>query len=128
MREIAVLIWMVVTIGIGHAAPASVQAEIDALLSKLQDSRCEFGRNGAWYSSDEARKHLLDKLKYLERNREVASAEQFIEQAASNSSFSGKPYRVRCAGAATAESGPWLLAQLKVLRAPLRAAVPPAAR
>lgn len=111
MRKIAVLLWMGLSWGAAQGAPEPVRAEIDALLSKMEGSRCEFGRNGSWYPPAEARKHLLDKLHYLERSRELSSAEEFIEQAAAQSSFSGKPYLVRCAGGAALESRQWLHAQ-----------------
>ena len=54
-------------------------------MSKLEGSGCEFGRNGAWHTSAEAKSHLLRKLKYLEDRDSVQSAEQFIELAAENS-------------------------------------------
>ena len=102
--------------------PAAAGAEIDALLSRLEASGCEFNRNGAWHSSAEARAHLLRKLKYLEDRGAVHSAEQFIELAASASSMSGQPYLVRCAGDAPVPSGQWLRSQLRSLRAATKAA------
>lgn len=125
MRKIAVLLWMGLSWCAAQGAPAPVRAEIDALLSKMEGSRCEFGRNGSWYPPAEARKHLLDKLKYLERDHEVGSTEQFIAQAATSSSFSGKPYLVRCAGAEPVESAQWLGGQLKTERATQRAMAAP---
>lgn len=101
------------------AAPLSpaARAEIDGLLSRLESSRCEFNRNGTWYSAAEAKSHLQRKLTYLEDHDLVNSAEQFIERGASGSSMSGKPYLVRCGNAAAVESGAWLRAELKSLRA-----------
>jgi len=94
-----------------------VLAEIDGLLARLESSRCEFNRNGTWYSAAEAKSHLQRKLRYLEDHDLVNSAEQFIERGASGSSMSGKPYLVRCGDGAPVESGAWLRAQLKSLRA-----------
>ena len=94
----------------------SVQGEIDKLIWRLHASGCEFNRNGSWYTGEDAAKHLLTKLEYLKGKTTVKSTEQFIELAASNSSVSGKPYLVRCAGAAPVESQTWLLRQLKVIR------------
>ncbi len=102
------------------AAPA--RAEIDALMVKLQESRCEFSRNGLWYTAAEAKSHLLRKLEYLEGRGEVQSTEQFIDLAASKSSLSGQPYRVKCGAAESLESGAWLYGELKRVRAPARAA------
>jgi hypothetical protein len=96
--------------------PAPVRAEIDGLLSRLQSSGCQFQRNGSWYSAGEAQHHLLRKLEAVEARGTLQSTEQFIALAASKSSFSGKPYLVRCAGAAPIESGEWLSSQLASLR------------
>lgn len=103
-----------------HAAPLAppVRAEVDALLSALEKSGCEFNRNGSWYAAKEARTHLLRKLEYLEGRNAVQSTEQFIDLAASTSSSSGKPYLVRCGKAAPVESRAWLGAQLVALRGP----------
>ena len=103
-----------------NAAPLAppVRAEVDALLSALEKSGCEFNRNGSWHAAKEARTHLLRKLEYLEGKNAVQSTEQFIELAASASSSSGKPYLVRCGKAAPVESRAWLSAQLAALRAP----------
>lgn len=105
--------------GAALAAPASapVRAEIDALLSKLQSSGCEFNRNGTWYSGADAKTHLLRKLESIEGKVSVQSTEQFIELAAAKSSTSGKPYQVKCGADASVESHQWLNRQLAALRA-----------
>ena len=102
-----------------HAAPLTpvARAEVDALLTRLQTSGCEFNRNGSWYSGSDAKAHLLKKLNYLEGKDMVQTAEQFIERGASGSSMSGKPYLVRCAGKAPTESAQWLKAELQQVRA-----------
>ena len=68
-----------------------MRAEIDAVLSRLQSSGCQFDRNGSWYSSSEAKDHILRKLDYLEGKTTIQSTEQFIALAATKSSSSGKP-------------------------------------
>lgn len=98
-------------------APPAVRTEIDALLSSLAASGCEFNRNGSWHTAAQAREHLLRKLEYLEGKDAVKRAEDFIELAASTSSSSGKAYQVRCAGQAAVDSKVWMLARLKALRA-----------
>ena len=90
-------------------------------MDRLETSGCEFNRNGAWYTAAEAKTHLLRKLKYLEDNGAVQSAEQFIELGASTSSFTGQPYLVRCAKDAPVPSRSWLLTQLQALRSGARA-------
>jgi hypothetical protein len=102
-----------------HATPPAppVQKEIDALLGRLQSSGCRFNRNGSWYDAAEARDHLLQKLQYIEGHGTLGSTEQFIELAATKSSFSGKPYQVQCGAAPAVDSAAWLTQQLKQLRA-----------
>lgn len=97
--------------------PAPIRAEIDALLSMLQSSGCEFNRNGTWHSGADAKDHLMRKLDYIEGKTTLKSTEQFIELAAAKSSFSGKPYQVRCGAEAAVESQQWLNEQLLVIRA-----------
>jgi len=109
------------------AAPLdpAVRAEIDALLSSLEKSGCEFNRNGSWYSAAKAKAHLLLKLDYLEGKNAVRSTEQFIDLGAATSSVSGKPYLVRCGNAAPIESKKWLTTRLAALRSSGRAASSP---
>lgn len=113
---------------VGHAGaaplPAPARAEVDALLTRLQSSGCEFNRNGSWYAGADAKAHLLKKLDYLEGKDLVKTAEQFIARGASGSSMSGKPYLVRCAGKAPVESAQWLTAELQALRATHAASAP----
>lgn len=97
--------------------PPQARGEINALLRSLESSGCEFHRNGEWHPGAKATSHLATKLKYLEDHGLVASAEQFIERAASSSSTSGKPYLVRCGGGAAVTSAAWLTEQLKAVRA-----------
>lgn len=101
------------------AAPtvAPVRAEIDALMTRLQSSGCQFNRNGSWYTGAEAKAHLLRKLDYLEGHGTVATTEQFIEQAASKSSSSGKAYQVKCGAETAVDSQVWLGRQLGAIRA-----------
>ena len=100
-----------------HAnTPTATAIEIDGLFSALLQSNCEFQRNGTWYSATEAKAHLLVKLSYLEDRGMVASAEQFIERAATQSSMTGRSYLVRCASAAPVPSSVWLSAQLQLMR------------
>ncbi len=101
--------------------PPAIRAEIDGLLAKMSASHCRFERNGDWHDARQARAHLLRKLAYIEKRREtLASTEQFIEVAASKSSFSGKPYRVKCGSGEALPSRDWLNRELKALRASAR--------
>ena len=100
------------------STPPPARAEIDALLTRLQESGCQFNRNGSWHSAPEAKEHLLRKLDYIEHKEAIQSAERFIELAASRSSWSGRAYQVKCADASPVESRLWLLRQLAIIRGP----------
>lgn len=99
------------------ALPEAARAEIDGLLSRLAASQCHFQRNGIWHASDAAQAHLRHKLDQLVRRGAVASAEEFIQRAATKSSVSGRPYLVKCGDRAAVPSEAWLRAELGALRA-----------
>ena len=111
----AIVLLLVTSFVLADSTPSSVRAEIDTLLSRLEQSGCEFYRNGDWYSATEAKAHLLRKLKAAGA---AASAEQFIDRLASKSTMSGKPYLVRCGGSEPVESKTWLTDQLEQMRTP----------
>ena len=118
MRKIFAIVFALACGGSQAAPlPAPARAEVDALLTRLQASGCQFNRNGSWYSGADAKVHLQRKLEYLEKKDLVKNAEQFIDLGASSSSSSGKPYMVRCGTAAPVESKAWLSAELKAIRA-----------
>jgi hypothetical protein len=99
------------------AAPsAQAQREIAQLIGSLDGSRCQFQRNGSWYGPADARLHLQRKYDYLLRKDKVDTAEQFIERAASQSSMSGKPYRIACPGQPEQTAAVWFTARLAALR------------
>jgi predicted RNA polymerase sigma factor len=106
---------------VGAAAastPGSIaEAEIAALLAYVSTSGCDFYRNGTWHDAGAARVHLEKKQNYLVNRSLVASAEDFIDRAATASSLSGETYLVRCAHADPMPSGDWLHAELRRLRA-----------
>jgi hypothetical protein len=108
-----VLLLSTSSFALAASEPNAVRAEIDTLLTRLEQSGCDFYRNGEWHTATEAKAHLLRKLK---ATREPASTEQFIDRLASKSSLSGKPYLVRCAGKEPVESRIWLTEQLRHLR------------
>ncbi|MET0755008.1 MAG: DUF5329 family protein, partial [Pseudoxanthomonas sp.] len=81
------------------AAPSpAAKKEIAQLMDALSGSGCQFQRNGSWHGAAEARAHLQRKYDYLLKKDKVDTAEQFIERAASQSSMSGRAYRVQCQG------------------------------
>jgi hypothetical protein len=106
------LIWAV-----AHAQPASESRnEIAHLLEYVEQSKCQFHRNGTWHASEDARQHLEKKYKYLDKRGLAPDAERFIERAATQSSFSGRAYQVRCADAQAVSSARWLTDELQRLR------------
>ena len=107
-----------------HAAPdAAARGEIEYLLGHLETSGCKFFRNGDWHDASRARRHIERKYDWLVRRDLVASAEQFIERAATESSRSGEAYLVRCGQADPVASAVWMtdaLARFRSSAAPAR--------
>jgi len=90
------------------AAPAIAQTEINYLLGFIENSGCEFFRNGSWYDGKKAAAHLRDKYQILATGDRIQTAEDFIEEAATKSSLSGQPYQVRCSGDKAVTTNQWL--------------------
>jgi len=104
------------TAAAAEGVPAVAQQEIDHLFTYLKGSGCQFSRNGSWYTPQAAVDHINDKYQYLIHHDMVNTAEDFIKYAATGSSWSGKPYLVRCGGGAAQETGPWFRAELQKFR------------
>jgi len=102
--------------GVTAAPDPTAQREIAGLIGSLDGSSCRFQRNGSWHDAAEARTHLQRKYDYLLKKDKVDTAEQFIERAASQSSMSGKPYRIACPGQPEQTAAVWFTARLKALR------------
>lgn len=97
--------------------PASqADAEIVQLLEALKGSGCRFQRNGTWYDAPQAAEHLGTKRVYLNRMKRIHSAEDFIRLAGTESSMSGKAYRVACPGKPEVDSKTWLESELRRIR------------
>lgn len=109
-----VLAWVTPSLA-GKLAPGAAD-EIDHLLTHLQASGCQFNRNGEWHDAADAAEHLQKKLGYALDKGAITSTEEFIDQAASKSSMSGKDYQVQCAQAAPQPSGHWLREELEHYR------------
>jgi hypothetical protein len=97
------------------APSPAAKKEIGQLMDALSHSGCQFQRNGSWYGAAEARAHLQRKYEYLLKKDKVDTAEQFIQRAASESSVSGRPYRVKCQGSEQ-DASVWFGLQLQKLR------------
>lgn len=100
-----------------HAAPpASVQTEVNFLLGYVEGSGCAFYRNGTWHDAKEAQAHLRDKYNWLAARNLINTTEAFIERAATQSSFTGLDYKVKCNGGPTITSNQWLRDELRLMR------------
>jgi Family of unknown function (DUF5329) len=89
------------------APPAVAQIEITHLLGLIEQSGCEFSRNGIWYSAQQAQAHLRAKYDALSASGQIRTAEDFIEKAASKSSMSGRSYQIRCGDSAPMPTSQW---------------------
>lgn len=96
--------------------PTKVQIEVNFLLGYLEGSGCSFYRNGSWYDAKMAQAHLREKYNYLAARNMINTTMDFIEKAATESSFSGQPYQVKCIGTAVVASSQWLLDELARFR------------
>ena len=88
--------------------------EIELLILSIENSHCEFIRNGKHYTDVEAAEHL--RLKYRRGMKLASSAKNFIDRLASKSSLTGKPYLLACPGSGEQTASSWLQAKLQVLR------------
>src|SRR4029077_13459473 len=62
-----------------HAAPpATAQTEINYLLGFIENSACEFFRNGSWYDAKKAAAHLRGKYQILASAGRIRTAEDLI--------------------------------------------------
>jgi hypothetical protein len=99
------------------AESATTKLEIAHLFTVLENSNCQFNRNGSWHDAKEASAHMSTKYKYLQNLNLVPSTEKFIERAATESSFSNKAYQIKCADGVAQASAPWFTAALMKFRA-----------
>jgi hypothetical protein len=107
------LLWVPVV----HAEPPiNVQVDVDFLLDDIEGSGWEFYRNGTWQDSKAAQAHLRAKYRYLAARGLINTTEDFIEKVATQSSFSGQSYKVKCRDGATVTTNEWLHAELARFR------------
>jgi len=98
----------------GAARADTARTEIEALLVAVGQSGCAFVRNGEEHSPTDAEDHL--RLKYRRGARYADTAEHFIERLASKSSWTGRPYTVRCPEAPEQPASTWLHGLLRAQR------------
>lgn len=93
---------------------ADTACEVESLLGFIEKSQCTFVRNGDKYNAADARTHIQRKYDYVKDR--IETTEQVIKYAATESSISGEPYSVICAGREE-PSADWLKGELARLRA-----------
>lgn len=82
--------------------------KIEKLIDSLESLQgATFIRNDESHTAAEAADHLRSKWKWA--GNRITTAEQFIDQLATRSSQSGKPYIIRMADDTEVEAGPYLL-------------------
>lgn len=92
-----------------------VDTEIHALIDTIENSQCLFHRNGSEYSAEDAADHL--RLKLSRGAKYAKTPEQFIDNLASKSSWSGKAYFIDCPSQEKQQMNIWFHQQLKEIRA-----------
>ena len=88
--------------------------EIDFLLKAVASSDCVFIRNGKEHGPEAAKEHLS--LKRRRGKRYFSNADEFISNLASSSSWSGKPYYIRCGDQAQQPASAWFTEVLEDYR------------
>lgn len=107
----AVLLSTVVS---ADASKNQAEQEINYLLQYVGTSGATFIRNGDEHSAQDAADHMA--MKYRRASRYAKTAEDFIDNLASKSSFSGKPYTVVTADGENLKSRDWLYSALEDYR------------
>ena len=96
-------------------SPSSTENEIKSLIEVVKNSECVFHRNGKKYSAQKGADHL--QLKLRRGAKYAKTTEDFIQNLASSSSWSGKPYLIECKQGEMRLMKEWLDQQLKIIRA-----------
>ena len=93
---------------------SDMQNEIDHLLTFIENTECQYERNGEMHSGTDSVEHIKKKYNYFKK--EIDSAEKFIELSATKSTMSGQYYMVLCEDSQKIRSQEWLLQELKYYR------------
>ena len=89
-------------------------SEINHLLTFIENTECQFERNGKIQTGKDTVDHVKKKYNYFKKR--IDSTEKFIELSATKSTMSGKYYVVLCKGNPNVKSQDWLLQELKNYR------------
>jgi hypothetical protein len=97
--------------------PPAIQPEINHLLDFIEQSHCEFFRNGTWYTDSKAiREHIERKLQYFLDKGRIKTTEDCIVWAGTKSEISGQAYKVRCASNPPEHTAAWLRREIDKYR------------
>jgi hypothetical protein len=103
------------SLGTAADAPTADTAQIEVLISSIEGLKdASFIRNGSDYDAKTAAKFLRGK--WNAHKKEIATASDFIEKAASVSSTSGKPYVIRFKDGKEVKCGDFLKERLAKLK------------
>lgn len=114
MKKIIIILLLCLLSWPAIAGDEQMQVEIDHLLTYIQNSNCNFIRNGKAHTPDEAIEHILKKYDHFEDK--IKTTEDFIDFCASKSILSKKPYKIGCPDQELVESKHWFLEELKRFR------------
>jgi hypothetical protein len=93
-------------------APPTEAQRIEALITAVKHLEgATFIRNGSAHTAAEAADHL--RLKWKNAGKRVRTAEDFIRYCATESSLSGRKYRIRLADGREMDSADWFKAELR---------------
>lgn len=98
-------------------APADGDETIQLLIVAVETSGCTFIRNNKRHNAGDAADHL--RLKLRRGGRYADTPEEFIENLASKSSWTGKPYFMDCPGSEKQPVNQWLRSRLDTIREPM---------
>jgi len=117
--ELALRLDRLVNVLIGHdfaeftvmPRPRLESQRIDALLEKIESSAATFVRNDREYTGAQFATHLRAKHRHL--GPKNPTLEEFIDQVATRSTETGKPYRIKLPGGDVMDVGTWLRGHAK---------------
>jgi hypothetical protein len=69
---------------------AGTRDQIEHLLTYLEQSGCEFFRNGEWYGAAKAKDRLNEKHSYLQKKNLIGEAEDFVRAGRSKEQCQGQ--------------------------------------
>lgn len=113
-RVMATLCMLFLCFSLPCMASNNTESEIEYLIAAISNSKGTFIRNGKEYSAEDAGSHL--NMKYRRASKYATTAEEFIDNLASRSSMTRKPYFIRLDNKKQVEAGPWLHEQLILYR------------